>query len=146
VSILRTDPTLKAKVETWIDYGGNEKSLSQLPDAVNTLPIIRLIPELDSWSRAAVLNSTGVADSPIDITIEIAVAGFNWDDSANMWDAIHRRIYSQNAPERAHVDSTLAEAGVMDVIVLKPATTINDTGSPFAVATGKFRLEMYIPE
>lgn len=143
VAILMEDPDLSREVKNWTTYDGDRDN-DALPSTVNELPYIRISPQLGPWSRAASWGAAAVADSPVFVTIETAVAGTNWDDSANLWAAIHRRIYSQDPVERAAVNARLEAAGIYDLEIVQPAASINDSGSPFAVATGKFKLCMMI--
>jgi hypothetical protein len=142
IRLLKADPALKRVVKTWIEYAGDPR-LDQIGDTTALAPLVRFIPDEPTWNRYTI-GPIALAESPLDITIETAVNGTNYDESANLWAAIHRRMFSQDPVERTLYNTTMAAAGVMNTLVLKPATTINDTGSVFAVASGKVRLEMLI--
>lgn len=134
VALLKADANLSRVVKTWVDYDPRmPKALAGADYTESMLPLVRLTPETRGWSRATI---TGVRQSDLDITVEVAIPGANWDESADLWDAIESLVASD-----AFVDA-MAGSGVMDVEVLMPATTVNDTSGPFAVAAGKFRLDM----
>lgn len=136
------DPGLEALVKTWRTWDGSSESGQ--PPALGQLPWVRLTPRPgpSGWS-----STGGYHDSPLLITVETAVEGLDWDDSARLWAQIEAALFP--ATGASELTAVYAAAGINALTIEQPAIGINDpdvAGADQIIYSlpGLIRVDLYI--
>jgi hypothetical protein len=103
--VLRSDPVLKATVKTWRTYEGRPEDVQ--PPASTGLPWVRLTPRLgaDDWWASSTMVGRLYLDA------EIVIEGTCADDLLNLWGAVERAVYPNDAAARLAIQARLRAEG-----------------------------------
>jgi hypothetical protein len=95
--MLRSDPLLSATVRQWGSWLGQPEDI--LPPTFATCPYIRISPAPETSDRQTETQHK----MPLDIRIQAAVAGSDFDQLANFWGAIRSAVYPTVEPRRTTI-------------------------------------------
>jgi hypothetical protein len=95
--ILRSDPLLSTTMRTLRCWQGDSSDIQGPTFA--TCPFVRLSPSPEASARRTEIQH----QMPLDVGIEVAVAGTDYDQLANFWGAVRSAIFPIVEPRRTAV-------------------------------------------
>ncbi len=114
--VLRNDPAFSSACNTFLAWTGT--ALDASDPELGFCPFCRISPApvASDWATETQHKM------PIGITVELAVAGNNFDNLGNFWGLLRNALWPQNNPTlRATVQSSLMAAGVTRPVIRQAA-------------------------
>lgn len=106
-------------IKTLRSWDGNTASDDE--PSTSNCPWVKITPVIDSVERLDSIGSLTTSRYILRLIVETAVAGYIWDDSANLWRRIEKAMQPQVEATRLTIDDSDRDAGIDDVIVARPA-------------------------
>ena|SRR5208337_307925 len=138
--MLRSDPLLSTTVKAWRSWRGEDVDI--LDPTFATCPYIRLSPVPESSSRQTEQQHR----MPLDVRIQAAVAGSDFNQLSNFWAAIRTALYPTNAARRTTILNMANTA-----LIARSQMTMNgygvkvdDTGLRMMIAQGTLQLILLV--
>lgn len=139
--VIRLDPVLKTVFGRNI-YSWRGDALDEADPSLERCPWIRLtpVPEASAWANV------GQHKMPMNVGIELAVAGTRVREMMNLFGAIRAAIFPQGPAQRAAVDAIADAARITKATLAKPAygTRKDSAGNKLLYAMGRLELVLLI--
>ena len=138
--ILRSDPLLSTTVKAWRSWKGEPEDI--LDPTFATCPYIRLSPVPESSMR----QTEEQHRMPIDVRIQAAVSGSDFDQLSNFWAAIRSAIYPVEPVRRTTVLNMTNGAKICrsQMTLNGYGVKVDDAGLRMMIAQGTLQLILLV--
>lgn len=137
-SILRSDADLSRVIKTFVAWRG--EPVDNEPPTASMCPYLMIVPS----ARPSGWVTEGQHEEPLQIGIFAAVVGSDADQIMNLWGAIRRALFPQDATQRTSVLTKVNAAGIVNGEITMPAYTVKAEKGDQVVMLGTGTLELYL--
>lgn len=140
VTILQSDPLLKATVRAWRVWDGSSEDILDPTFATCPYLMIRPLPSQSQW------ETEGQHKMPLVTRIDTAVAGSNVDQLLNFWNAVRSALWPKDPARFATVRSIVLAANISRPIMTMCGygAVLEEKGLRMLLANGKLQLNLLI--
>ena len=138
--MMRSDPLLSTTVKAWRSWRGEAEDI--LDPTFSTCPYIRLSPVPETSSRQTETQHR----MPLDIRIQAAVGGSDFNQLSNFWGAIRSAIFPIVEPRRTQIlDMSNAVKITRSQMILNGyGVKVDDTGLRMMIAQGTLQVILLV--
>ncbi len=142
--ILQDHPRLGANKPgiTWIVPEGKGVA-DKLDPTPGRLPAVALWPQLGAETPMT-FGASHAVESIIGVTIETAVSGTKWSESADLWSAIREALWPPDHAANRALYARMKAGGIMEFRDFRAASAINREANAAALARGGVNIVCWV--